>query len=107
MITDSGKPRLISSKQYRQWATAALWQLKTHPAVGRQWKYPLTVYFKFYRKTRRRWDYNNLSQGPLDLLTEAGIIEDDDMNHVIPNFSGGWEVDKKNPRVEMYLEEPC
>jgi len=105
IVGNSGKPRLISSKQYLQRAEGALWQLKVHPAVGRQWKYPLTAYFKFFRKTKRRFDYNNLSQGPLDLLAEAGIIKDDDMNHIIPNFSAGWIVDKQNPRVEIYLEE--
>lgn len=104
-VGTKGKPRLLPSKQYRQWADDVLWQLKVHPAVGRRWKYPLTAYFKFYRKTKRRFDYNNLSQGPLDLLVDAGIIEDDSMNHIIPNFSAGWAIDKKNPRVEIFLEE--
>jgi len=101
----TGKRQVISSKGYREWEEGVMWQLKTHPLIGRQWQYPLKVSFKFFRKTRRKFDYNNLSQGPLDILQKLGIIEDDDMNHVIPDFSQGWELDKTNPRVEITLEE--
>ena len=107
IVGSKGRPRLLPSKQYMGWAESALWQLKVHPAVGRRWKYPLTVHFKFFRKTKRAFDYNNLSQGPMDLLVEAGIIKDDSMLYVTPCFSGGWVVDKENPRVEIYIEEKC
>ena len=96
--------RIIPSKPYERWAEAVLWQLKVNENIGREWRYPLRASFHFYRKTRHRFDYINLAQGPLDLLVEAGIINEDDMHHIIPgDFS--WSVDKNNPRTIIKLEE--
>ena len=69
-------------------------------------EYPILMHFKFYRKTNKRFDYNNLSQGPQDILVKLGMIPDDDMRHVIPVFHGpygGWEKDKENPRLEITI----
>jgi hypothetical protein len=63
------------------------------------------VGFHYIRSSRRKFDYNNLGQGPLDLLTQAGIIKDDDMNHVIPNGDLSYEVDPKRVGVIITLEE--
>ena len=98
---------MISSDFYRQWEEKALWQLKTHDLVGHPWRYPLRVGFHFIRETKARFDYNNLGQGPLDLLTQVGIISDDDMNHIIPNGHLSYEVDKDRPGVIVTLEELC
>lgn len=97
-------PALISSKAYTIWAKEVKAALKTHPLRGAEWNYPLTIHFHFYRKTKAKFDYINMAQGPLDLLQELGIIEDDDMNHVVPGrFT--WSVDKNNPRLIMTIEE--
>ena len=36
----------------------------------------------------------------------SATIEDDSMRHVVPVFDG-WDIDKNNPRVEIYLEKYC
>ena len=100
--TQNGKSRVISSAPYLQWAEAAKWQLAGYQP--RPWRYPVRVRFTFYRQNAHRFDYNNLSQGPLDLLVEAGILADDDMTHVTPEFAG-WQVDKIYPRVEIEILE--
>jgi Holliday junction resolvase RusA-like endonuclease len=104
IIYPGGHPRLIPSKQYSRWVVAALWQLKQHPAVGREWHYPVRVDFVFYRTTRRLFDYINAAQGPLDVLVEAGILAGDDMNLVKPG-EWNWAIDKENPRVELTITE--
>lgn len=100
-------PKSLPSKQYELWAEQALWHLKRYPkwAAG----YPVAIGFFFYRQDRRRFDFSNLVQGPEDVLQQAEIIVDDDMNHIIPviiNRPGigyGWAVDKLNPRVDIII----
>lgn len=84
MVMTGDKPRLISSKTYRNWMPGALYQLNTSPLVGKKWSYPLRISFHFIRDSRRKFDFINAAQGPCDLLIQAGIIEDDDMLHLIP-----------------------
>ena len=101
-----GKPRIISSKVHNEWAKGALLVLKTNEFVGYPWHYPVRMSFHFIRANKCRFDFNNLTQGLTDLLQQAGIIEDDDMNHVIPGPNFSWSVDKNNPRtiVTIYSE---
>lgn len=104
IVSGGKKPILISSEAYLEWAKAALWQLKGNELIGRNWQYPVFVAFHFVRKTKQPFDFNNLTQGVCDLLIEAGIIADDDMNHLIPcRFS--WEVDRANPRCVVAISE--
>lgn len=104
VVTGKGKRRIIASETYQSYANAALWQLKTNELIGHKWRYPLQLSFHFVRRDRRIFDHINLAQGPQDLLVELGIIAGDDMNHVIPaGFS--WEVDKRNPRCVVTIQE--
>lgn len=64
--------------------------------------YPLRVAFKIYRKTKRRFDYVNIVQSLLDLMTKHGWIPDDNADIIIPSFIP-YEVEPKNPRVEIIL----
>lgn len=98
------RPRLIASETYRAWKPQALCSLRQSPLVGKQWRYPLRVSFHFIRKDNRAFDHINIAQGPLDLMTEAGIIEDDSMKHVTPgDFS--YQVKKDSPCVIVTIEE--
>lgn len=63
---------------------------------------PLRIQFKLYRKTRARFDYVNLVQGILDLMTKAGWIQDDNADMVIPCFLP-YEVDPLRPRTEISI----
>ena len=63
-------------------------------------KYPLKVGFYVYRRTRMRWDWQNIIQGLADGMTRNGYIEDDSAFYFTPVYLG-WDIDKEHPRVEI------
>ena len=65
-------------------------------------KKPYRIGFKIYRKTKRRFDYINIIQNIFDCMVKSGWLEDDDANNVIPFFEP-YEVDSKNPRVDIFI----
>ena len=65
-------------------------------------KYPLSLAFTLYRKTKRHFDWVNIVQGLLDCMVRCEWLPDDDMEHLTPVFEK-WEVDAKNPRVEIKI----
>ena len=68
VVAGDGKRRIIASATYKTWAKAIIGQLKRCQLVGHAWRYPVRIDFHFYRTTRRKFDYINLAQGPLDLM---------------------------------------
>ena len=64
---------------------------------------PLRIGFYFVRDSKRKFDYNNVSQLPLDLMQKYNWIPDDCMDEVIPVFLG-YEVNKENPGVYISVE---
>lgn len=63
---------------------------------------PYKVGFYFIRDSKRKFDYINVAQLPLDLMQDYNWIDDDDVNNVIPVFLG-YEVDKENPGVRIEI----
>lgn len=61
------------------------------------------VTLTFYFGNRIRHDADNYQKFLLDGLVAAGVIMDDDFNHIQVLCKGGY--DKKNPRVEIEIEE--
>lgn len=60
----------------------------------------------YYRKNRRH-DPDNIAAAKkfiLDGLVAAGVLENDGWKQV-RGWTEAWEVDKKNPRTEIILEE--
>lgn len=64
---------------------------------------PLRIGFYFYRDSKRKWDFVNIVQCPLDMFQEYGYIEDDDTKHVIPVYSGEEVVSSKS-EAGFYIE---
>ena len=68
---------------------------------------PLIVHFRYFEPTRRR-DKDNIDslcrKYVFDGLQVAGIIDNDGWDE-IENYTHDFFVDKKNPRIEVYLEE--
>lgn len=66
-------------------------------------EYPIFIYAHFVRDSRRKCDFNNMTQIIADLLTAHDFIPDDDMDHVyfIPWRIDGrlYSVDKTAPGV--------
>ena len=70
-------------------------------------KTPLYVEFIFIRATKQRWDYNNLTECPQDLMQECGWIEDDDTTVMFPAPppTPGFVIDKNNSGVVIKLSD--
>lgn len=97
-------PFVSSSAAYEAYEEEAKLHLRHNPFIGYAWKYPLVAVFRFYRKTRRKFDMHNMSHGPIDILVEMGILAEDDHHHVRCDFSKSEVfIDPVNPRVEIEL----
>lgn len=68
-------------------------------------KTPLYVEFIFLRSTKQKWDYNNLTECPQDLMQECGWIDDDDTTIMFPfpPPPPGFLIDKNNAGVIIKL----
>jgi crossover junction endodeoxyribonuclease RusA len=98
-----------SKQEWQEKACVAAWCSVGTP-VSRSWGPPaerarITVTFVY--PDRRRRDPDNAAaglKGILDGLVEAGIVKDDDFDHVELVVRRG-EPDKASPRVEVLVEE--
>lgn len=108
IVKRGDKPFLIASDAYLAHKKALQqqlvymkyeWSIEKVGAVK-----PLKIEFKIYRKTKRRFDYVNIIQGLLDCMTDCRWIDDDNADEVIPVFLP-YEVDPKNPRVEIKIQK--
>ena len=102
-----------SSKNSKQWTGKFLVHSKTAARYikNTKWYYaekkkefldiikdkdkPYRIEFYFVRDSRRKFDYVNAAQLPLDLMQKYGWLDDDNCDNVIPVFAG-YEVDKDN-----------
>jgi hypothetical protein len=55
---------------------------------------PYKIGLYFIRDSKRRFDYINAAQLPLDLMQTYGWLEDDDSKNVVPIFEG-FHIDKE------------
>lgn len=88
----------IPSKQYMAYKKQAIPQFEAIKsefleAIKDKPK-PIHIDFYYYRWTKHKADAHNLCQGPLDIMTELGLIEDDNMDEILVSFSG-YEIVKK------------
>ncbi|NCB95586.1 MAG: RusA family crossover junction endodeoxyribonuclease [Negativicutes bacterium] len=101
IIRRGNRSMLVSSRAHSIWHTDAMWQLKeqrTRPMEGK-----IGIEMMFYFPDKRRADLTNKAESIMDLLVDAGIIEDDNANvcpEVLLRFGG---VDRERPRVEVSL----
>lgn len=68
-----------------------------------------TIHYKFFYPTARKFDLDNVgsitSKFTNDVLTEVGIIEDDNYEYVTEIIFSFGGVDKENPRAEVEIKE--
>ena len=61
------------------------------------------ISIRFYRDSRRRWDYSNALDAVQDLLVDLGILSDDNADVLcVGNLTHA--LDRENPRAEVILE---
>lgn len=65
--------------------------------------YPVNIQCLYYMQTRRIVDLVGLLQGTDDLLTDAGVIKDDNSRIVAGHDGSRVLYDKENPRVEITI----
>jgi Holliday junction resolvase RusA-like endonuclease len=99
----TGKTFITSSTRAKEWFVDAHWQLKGKSPVS---AYPVAITMIFYFKNNRKHDLDNVCSTVLDGIKKAGIIEDDSYEHVCPITLDFGGVDKTDPRVEIYIDEP-
>lgn len=100
IVTMGGKPRLLPSKQYREYEAAAGNFLKRLEIST-----PVNLKCLFYMPTRRIVDLVGLLQAADDVLTVYGVILDDN-SRIVVSHDGSWVLyDKENPRTEIEITE--
>ena len=106
--TKSGAFFIIQSKQYRAYEKECLWQIiaqkHLHPELSETITGRLHLKALYYMPDKRLPDLLNLLQATADIVEKARVI-DNDKNIVSFDGSRIMEVDKENPRVEIYIEE--
>lgn len=104
IVNRGGKIMLINSKQVMNYkkATSIFWakNQKLFLEATKDLKKPLKIGFYFIRDSKRKFDFVNVAQLPLDLMQEYEWIPDDCMAEVVPVFLG-YEVDKNNAGVRI------
>lgn len=78
--------RTLKSKRYREWETAAGWDIKAQKPGKVQGPYELELIFE--RKDGRKRDIGNLEKAVSDLLQTNSIIENDCMAQKITMYWG-------------------
>lgn len=62
-------------------------------------------------QTMQKWEYKrkvdlaNLIEATCDILVKAGVLADDNSHIVAAHDGSRVDYDKKNPRVEIWIEE--
>lgn len=102
MRTRSGSPFVAPSKAYTDYESACLWQIRVpHAPLSAR----VNVRCVYYMATRRRVDLANLIEATTDILVKARVLEDDNSKIVAGHDGDRVELDRKNPRVEIEIEE--
>jgi hypothetical protein len=95
-----GRPLVIPSRLHKDWHAQAIPQLYgIKPARGQIGAVELI----FYPSSKRKNDLTNKAESIMDLLVDAGIIEDDNW-WIVPKVTltlGG--IDKLHPRAEIKI----
>ena len=64
---------------------------------------PLMVGIYFYRDSKRKFDFNNVSQILCDMMTANDYIEDDNINEMVPVYLGHEVVKKEQSGVKLSI----
>ena len=99
----TGQSFLTQSKRYKDYARDCGRQI-----TGKYKKkidYPINLKCVYYRKTKHRVDLTNLLAATCDILSDFGVIEDDNCKIVVSHDGSRVKYDKECPRVEIEIEK--
>lgn len=94
-------PRMLPSKQYVQYESDCLNQLRWFipPGIAE----PVNLCCVYYMRTRRTVDLANLIEATCDILVKAGWLKDDNSAIVAGHDGSGVRYDRGNPRAEILI----
>lgn len=92
-------PRLYTEKSVKDWQEAVAWELK---GKG-QFTERVAITYMFFVKDKRRRDIDNMIASVNDAIVKAGILEDDSWQCLAISGADA-EINKTNPRAEIYIE---
>lgn len=104
----TGNRFIANSEKFNDWHEKALREVCLSKAAkyrNKPRKNPLSIRMSFYNKDNRRHDLDNMVSSVLDLLVDAGYLEDDHCKIVSSMLVVFRGVDRKNPRVEVTITE--
>ncbi len=101
-----GRPFIYYSKQYKEWAEAAGYEIMAQGRPAEPIAEPVILRCLFYMPTRRRVDLSALYEGIQDVLVQSGVLADDNFNIVAGHDGSRVLIDKDNPRTEVAIL-PC
>lgn len=98
----TGKPFPVTSKHVKEWQDSAHQQLTSQYKGCAEGK--VTIAYTFFVKDNRRRDLDNMIASVNDALVKAGLLIDDDWQHLAIGAADA-EIDTKNPRCELWIGE--
>lgn len=99
VFVKNGRMINIPSKRYKAWHDDAMSQLEGFGSL----KPPYEIIMVFWMKDKRKCDLDNKMASVLDLLQDAGVIEDDcwqKLNYITAKVGG---VSHSAPRVKIEI----
>ena len=105
ITTKKGKCIPLPSKKYSEYEDIFKFYAMKAKLVGLNLNGEYNIRCLYYRDTLRRVDINNLLEATDDCLCAANVIEDDNCSIVCSHDGSRVYLDRKNPRVEIYIEE--
>lgn len=107
-ITAERQHRQKAAAMKKQYEHAVILLIKTQ-LRGARVSGPVKMSYTWYEKDRRRDKDNVSSMGRKiiqDAMVKAGVLRNDGWAD-IDSFEDSFDVDKKNPRIEVQITEVC
>jgi len=98
----TGRPFVLPSRQYKEYEAAAIWYIPRGIATI---TCAVNVRCLFYMPTARKCDLTNLLEAVDDILVKGRLIADDNYTIIAGHDGSRVEIDRKNPRTEIFIEK--
>lgn len=99
------RPFIMTKGGTNDYIIDAIKQLKKQFRGCKVTNYPIDIQIVCFYKYKHRKDLDNSATTILDCMKTAGVIEDDDVQHIDELHVSFGGYDKENPRVEIYIED--
>lgn len=96
----TGRRMVIQNKRYTEYEKECK---KYMPSLDKPINYPINLKCKFYVCDARKRDIANYIEAIQDIMVKYKILEDDNYNIVSSLDGCSMEIDRENPRCEIYI----